>query len=553
MESPRGAAHGEGDLSPSAEAATTLREMALRDRQEGEVPDLPDEQLRANDQLQQDEMLALEAIYGDNLHILGEQPVPRSFQIDVYCEIPDGISVSAELLKGVDDYPNNLISDKFSVEHLAPLSLTCLMPPSYPSHHPPYFTLGAQWLDGVKVSSLCHMLDSIWAQQPGQEVVFEWVQWLQSNTLSHLGFDGGIVIRQSDSSMDPVDVRVVGEILSTEDVVQQMLNYNEEECQESFLHGLHLCMICFSEHKGIDFIKLPCRHYFCRNCMETYSRMHVKEGSVMKLVCPDDKCGGFIPPNLLKTLLGEADFERWERLILQRTLDSMADVAYCPRCQTACLEDEDNAQCSKCLFSFCTRCRDRRHIGERCLTPEEKLVSWQEREKVRQLTKGYTGPSNLANEILNVKEVLRSSVICPHCGSAISRVSGCDHMRCTNCNKSFCYGCGKPLTPIHSSEQCRRDHEKLIENLDSAAVLKELGRKLKFGACNPHPCPSCHQITYKLGNNNHVFCGACQIHHCALCRKVVRKSSEHFGPRGCKQHTITRSERVEHRRTMALD
>ena len=33
----------------------------------------------------------------------------------------------------------------FSVQHLAPISLTCLMPLSYPSHHPPYFTLSSFW------------------------------------------------------------------------------------------------------------------------------------------------------------------------------------------------------------------------------------------------------------------------------------------------------------------------------------------------------------------------------------------------------------------------
>uniref|UniRef100_A0ACD5UDM1 Uncharacterized protein n=1 Tax=Avena sativa TaxID=4498 RepID=A0ACD5UDM1_AVESA len=539
MESPRGGSHGEVDLSPSPEAVRMLREMVLRDLQEGEEPDLPDDQLRSNDQLQQDEMLALEAIYGDNLDTFSEKSAPRSFQIHVHCEIPDGISVSAELLQGVDDYPNNRFFDTFSVQHLAPISLTCIMPPSYPSHHSPYFTLGVQWLDSVKISSLCHMLDSIWAQQPGQEVVFEWVQWLQSSALSHLRFDDRIVIRQPDDSItDPVDVRVVGEILSVDDVVQRVINYNEEQRQESFLQGLHVCMICFSERKGIDFIKLPCRHYFCRNCMETYSRMHVKEGSVMKLVCPDDKCGGFVPPNILKSLLGEADFERWERLILQRTLDSMADVAYCPRCQTACLEDEDNAQCPKCLFSFCTRCRDRRHVGERCLTPEEKLLSLEEREKIRQLSKGYTGSSKLEDEIRSIKEILHSSVPCPHCGTAISRVSGCDHMRCTNCDKSFCYGCGKPLSATHTSEQCRRDYEKMTEKLDTVGTVEELVRKLKLGACKRCPCPSCHQITYKVGNNNHVYCGACRVHHCAQCRKVVRKSSEHFGPRGCKQHTV---------------
>ena len=77
------------------------------------------------------------------------------------------------------------------------------------------------------------------------------MQWLQSSTLSHLGFDDGIVIRQPDDSMvGPVDVRVVGEILSVEDVVQRLISYNEEQCHECFLRGLHACMICFSEYTG---------------------------------------------------------------------------------------------------------------------------------------------------------------------------------------------------------------------------------------------------------------------------------------------------------------
>jgi E3 ubiquitin-protein ligase RNF14 len=102
--------------------------------------------------------------------------------------------------------------------------------------------------------------------------------------------------------------------------------------------------------------------------------MHVKEGTVLKLTCPDTKCGGVVSPNILKTLLEEKEFERWEGLLLQITLDAMNDLVYCPRCETACLEDECNdAVCPSCLFSFCTLCTNHRHVGKECMTAEERI------------------------------------------------------------------------------------------------------------------------------------------------------------------------------------
>jgi hypothetical protein len=72
-----------------------------------------------------------------------------------------------------------------------------------------------------------------------------------------------------------------------------------------------LCMICLREYACVDFIELPCQHYFCWGCMvTTYSRMHVKECTVLKLLCPDNKCQGVVPPNLLKSVL-PGRFERY--------------------------------------------------------------------------------------------------------------------------------------------------------------------------------------------------------------------------------------------------
>jgi E3 ubiquitin-protein ligase RNF14 len=78
--------------------------------------------------------------------------------------------------------------------------------------------------------------------------------------------------------------------------------------------------------------------------------------------------------NSTKRFLTEAEYERRDRLLLQKTLDSMSNVVYCPNCVIGCMEDDDNnAQCPKCSFIFCSFCKGPCHPGKKCLTPEEKI------------------------------------------------------------------------------------------------------------------------------------------------------------------------------------
>lgn len=519
-------------------------------------PELSESQVELNDQEQEDEVLALKAIYEDDVFVVErEDGSPRALKMSIYVELPENIAITVRLpstsskceLSGNSSRSSSkdvLVGNvyTFNVQHLLPIALTCVLPKSYPCYMPPQFMILAYWLDSDSISKLCNSLDNIWAGESGQVVLYKWAEWLHSSSLSHLGFQHEILLDPLNMQ-SKTDWRAISGFSSLDVDIPRLMQYNDEKKNQLFCSTLHVCPICFNEYPGAEFVKLRCQHIFCRTCMETYSHVHVKDGTVNKLNCPDPKCEVSIPPNLLKKLLGDEAFERWESLLLQKTLDSMIDVVYCPRCESVCLEDEDHhAQCAKCFYSFCSLCRERRHVGQTCLTPEMRLRVLQERQNLGQMgSEQRKKEQELINELLSVNQILRDAKQCPSCKMAISKTEGCNKMTCYNCGQYFCYRCSKAVDGYDhfSGGNCILFEQEDIQNWERAMNDRQLELLARVELW-PHlgrPCPNCGQLNAKLGNNNHIFCWSCQNHYCALCRKVVRRSSEHYGPRGCKQHT----------------
>lgn len=176
-----------------------------------------------------------------------------SLQIHIHIELPNEIAVTAKLnssgdLKTITDSSDNF-SYSFKVKYLPPIVLTCLLPKSYPSDVPPHFTLSVRWLDSLRISSLCFMLDSIWMEQKGQEVIYQWVEWLHSSSLSYLGFDAEIMLGPYGERCTE-DRRAVSECVSPDVDIPFIRNYNDERLHENFQTNLHECCICFSEYAG---------------------------------------------------------------------------------------------------------------------------------------------------------------------------------------------------------------------------------------------------------------------------------------------------------------
>ncbi|CAI7845020.1 unnamed protein product, partial [Closterium sp. NIES-53] len=154
-----------------------------------------------------------------------------------------------------------------------------------------------------------------------------------------------------------------------------------------FRASLHACAICFSEKPGSECVRAACTHAFCMACMRAFAEAHVAEGNLQALKCPDTKCRAPLSYDLLRTLLPQPLFSRWEQLTLQRSLDAMPDIAFCPRCSQPAVEDpsDHHALCPGCFFSFCGVCREGFHQGRSCITPELALKLMKLRKQERAL------------------------------------------------------------------------------------------------------------------------------------------------------------------------
>jgi E3 ubiquitin-protein ligase RNF14 len=184
--------------------------------------------------------------------------------------------------RGAEGCSNDETEDEFcyncNFEFLPPLILACLLPKSYPSKDPPYFTVTAKWMDWHNVSQLCEVLDTIWSDLPGQEVVYQWVEWIHNSSLSHLWFDRKIMLGKH-SPTNKEDIRAISRSLPLESVIPLMLGYSRKKRHQAFLEEVNMCMICLNQSKGktVPFSKKPrcyVLHAFLEAFLETYHQFN---------------------------------------------------------------------------------------------------------------------------------------------------------------------------------------------------------------------------------------------------------------------------------------
>ncbi|XP_056587308.1 E3 ubiquitin-protein ligase RNF14-like isoform X2 [Triplophysa dalaica] len=418
-----------------------------------------------NQEAQEDELLALASIYDEDEFRRAESG--REGEIHLCLELPPDFKL---IVKGEK-------TTEYGITFLPPWVLSFELPVDYPSSSAPVFTLSSKWLARVKITALCKRLDELWEENLGNVVLFTWIQFLKEETLEYLGIHSPLEIQRfagqsqgesgqklatERSKPQELDPRAVQEVDPRTDMLNQLLDFDEAQKQKVFNGRVFCCGICFSEKLGSNCLLFKeCQHVYCKACMKEYFEIQIRDGKVQCLDCPEPECTSVATPTQVKLLVGEEEFARYDRLLLQSSLDLMADVVYCPRtscCTPVMLEPESTMGiCPSCQYAFCTLCKRSYHGLSHCLATadelrglrDEYLSANDEGKKFLEKRFGKRIIQRAVEESFSTDWLKDNCKQCPCCGTHVQKIHGCNKMTCSSCQGRFCWICLVSLSKVN--------------------------------------------------------------------------------------------------------
>lgn len=220
-------------------------------------------------------------------------------------------------------------------------------------------------------------------------------------------------------------------------------DYNERRAQiaaaaTASSSAAHNCLICDENKHETYFVKLMCRHTFCRECLRTMITSALTEKSTLRLLCPDRACTKnkvHFASEDIRNISGEEALKKINEIKLLEALAVMPGVKHCPtsHCQNTFINENNEMiehTCLACNESYCPACLLPHTIESTC---EEYATAMKARNAGK-------AEEDKANEEFKAKNNIKA---CPRCRLDLEKTAGCDHIQCTRCGHHFCWICLK--------------------------------------------------------------------------------------------------------------
>ena len=309
-----------------------------------------------DEEKQRDELAALASIYNEEEFSYHTENNLYHITSKVFINLPEKYFFTYK-----DTRQPGSQREKINISHLPPVILLITLPSDYPSVSSPKFTIRSTWLSVHSISKLCKEFDRLWETNKNEEILFTCIGFLQLELLEVLNIQECINIdssytaykikqekihhleeiadvkeiinanqgKSNNSKIEEkmnvqktykkleknvskrkvrnkryrqlLDPRAVSDVILGKNLVQILVDYNELRKQIEFRKNIYSCKICFTDKLGEHCTQFtPCAHTFCKECIFHYFQNKIKEGSVLNIFCPEDKCNSEASPGQVR-------------------------------------------------------------------------------------------------------------------------------------------------------------------------------------------------------------------------------------------------------------
>ncbi|VDL18721.1 unnamed protein product [Hymenolepis diminuta] len=422
-----------------------------------------DSRRRQNTKLVLDEIITLSELYNDHFK-LNDPEDPGEFFIEVHQNFTiflTGPPIRRNLkYSEICSFDSSLNQMTYNLTVLPPIICRFQLGQNYPSKPDITFWFDSAWLSPHFFDLLSLLLSEEIKSQPRTSLT-HCCKFLREKALSGLfsiGDPNILVINSADIYEDAVE-RV--------QFVELLVDFEEEMREREFALLTFECDICMEEFKGKDCARLrACGHIFCKQCIAKSIEEDIETGrNSCSPGCPG--CDKLVHPVEIRHIVSPEVYERYETMLLNRTLADMPNVVECPAegCDSPVMLDDNFTEgiCTICRFHFCAKCHQAFHPDTACvagplanLTPDEArdLVerynnAGEQGQEMMEKQYGRLNILKLIDEVASNSFIFSNCKPCPNCKSPIQKYAGCNRVLCTKCKKNFCWLC---LVVIESSD-----------------------------------------------------------------------------------------------------